>query len=192
MSSAAAQPNTQPNPSAPARERQGQKFTPEFATTYREVTLGKIEQENKTTRRVIGNVPDNERDYKPEPNSRSAWDLACHIAQSDVWFLNGIANHTFEWTGEPPKPADTVADLVKWYDAEFRKAAERVRAMSAQDLLKPVSFFGIMTMPAFLYLQFAQDHTVHHRGQLSTYLRPMGSKVPDIYGGSFDEPFQGQ
>jgi len=48
-----------------------------------------------------------------------------------------------------------------------------------------------MNEPAFSYLQFAQDHLVHHRGQLSTYLRPMGGKVPDIYGGSADEPFQG-
>ena len=167
------------------------KFTPEFATTFRDITLRRIENENATTRRVIDNVPDNKRDYKPEPNSRSAWDLACHLAQSDVWFLNGIASHNFEWTGEQAKPADTVAGLVSWYDAEFKKATARVRDMSAPDLLEPVSFFGIMTMPAFLFLQFAQDHNVHHRGQLSTYLRPMGSKVPDIYGGSFDEPFQG-
>lgn len=172
-------PATQPN------------FTPEFALAYRAVTLGRIENENATTRRVIGSVPDTQRDYKPEVNSRSAWDLACHLAQSDVWFLNGIASQNFEWTGEPPKPADSVNGLVDWYQKEFAKAAARVRAMSAEDLLKPVEFFGMMKMPAFLYLQFAQDHAVHHRGQLSTYLRPMGSKVPDIYGGSFDEPFQG-
>jgi len=168
----------------------GPKFTPEFATTFRDITLERIEKENATTRRVIGNIPDGKREYKPEPNSRSAWDLACHLAHSDVWFLNGIASHNFEWTGEPPKPAD-VAGLMSWYDTEFQTAAARVRTMSAPDLLKPVSFFGIMTLPAFLFLQFAQDHNVHHRGQLSTYLRPMGSKVPDIYGGSFDEPFQG-
>ncbi|MBV8207957.1 MAG: DinB family protein [Acidobacteria bacterium] len=166
-------------------------FTQEIAAAYREITLGRLEKENATTRRVIGNIPESKRDYKPEANSRSAWDLACHLAQSDVWFLNAIADGNFEWTGDPPRPANTVAGLVDWYKAEFAKAAARVRAMSTQDLLKPLPFFGMMNMPAFLYLQFAQDHAVHHRGQLSTYLRPMGAKVPDIYGGSFDEPFKG-
>ena len=56
MSSTAAQPS----------------FTPEFATTYRAVTLGRIQQEGKTTRRVIGNIPEGKRDYKPEPNSRTS------------------------------------------------------------------------------------------------------------------------
>lgn len=175
MSSPAAQPN----------------FTPEFATTYRAVTLGRLERENPTTRRVIGNVPDAKRDYKPDPNARSAWDLANHLAQSDVWFLNSIADGNFEWTGDPPKPADTISGLEQWNETEFKKAAARVWSLTPEQLLKPVSFFGIMTMPAFLFLQFAQDHAVHHRGQLATYLRPMGAKVPDIYGGSFDEPFKG-
>ncbi len=121
---------------------------------------------------------------------RSAWDLAVHVAQSDVWFLNSIADGAFNWS-DTPAPAKDVKGLVAWYEAEFPKAMARVKAMKPEQLLKPADFFGIMTAPAFLYLQFAQDHTVHHRGQLSTYLRPMGAKVPDIYGGSFDEPFNG-
>jgi len=175
MSSAAAQPS----------------FTPEFATTYRAVTLGRIQQEGKTTRRVIGNIPEGKRDYKPEPNSRSAWDLASHLVSSDIWFLNGIADRKFEWTGEPAPAASNIAGLVALHEAESAKAAARLYALTPAQLLEPVDFFGIMKMPAFLFLQFAQDHAVHHRGQLSTYLRPMGAKVPDIYGGSFDEPFQG-
>jgi len=54
-----------------------------------------------------------------------------------------------------------------------------------------IPFFGVMEMPAVAYLNFMNLHTAHHRGQLSTYLRPMGSKVPSIYGGSADEPFKG-
>jgi uncharacterized damage-inducible protein DinB len=41
-----------------------------------------------------------------------------------------------------------------------------------------------------IYLQFMLHHTIHHRGQLCAYLRPMGGKVPNIYGGSFDEPME--
>jgi uncharacterized damage-inducible protein DinB len=48
--------------------------------------------------------------------------------------------------------------------------------------------FGMFNLPAVMYLQFMLNHSIHHRGQLSAYLRPMGAKVPSIYGGSFDEP----
>ena len=50
---------------------------------------------------------------------------------------------------------------------------------------------GAFNFPAVIYLSFLIRHQVHHRGQLSVYLRPMGAKVPAIYGGSFDEPWQG-
>ena len=53
-----------------------------------------------------------------------------------------------------------------------------------------VDFFG-MKMPNAQFLVWQVAHNAHHRGQLSTYLRPMGAKVPSIYGGSFDEPWQG-
>jgi uncharacterized damage-inducible protein DinB len=110
---------------------------------------------------------------------------------SQVWFLNSIADRNFNWTGEEKEPAPTIAGLVKWREEELKKAVDRVRAMTTEQLLTPVDFFGIMKAPAVMYLQFDQDHSVHHRGQLSVYLRPMGAKVPDIYGGSFDEPFKG-
>jgi len=166
-------------------------FTPEFATTFTNLMTGKIEREHPTTKRVIAAVPNDKRDYKPHENSRAAWDLAVHVAQSDVWFLNSVADGQFVWTGDPGAPASDVKGLATWYEAEFPKAMARVKAMKPEQLLKPADFFGMMTAPVFLFLQFAQDHTVHHRGQISTYLRPMGAKVPDIYGGSFDKPFKG-
>jgi len=166
--------------------------TPQFVSQLRDIMIDRLEKERPTTLRVIGNIPNDKRDYKPHPNCRSAWDLACHLATSDVWFLNGVATQSFEWTGETPPPAKTVAELCQWYEQEHKKAAAKVRALSPEQLAKAVEFFGIFNMPTAMYLQFAQDHAVHHRGQLTTYLRPMGAKVPDIYGGSFDEPFKGE
>jgi len=61
--------------------------------------------------------------------------------------------------------------------------------LSPEQLLTPVQFFTF-NFPAAFYLAFLNNHSIHHRGELATYLRPMGSKVPAIYGGSFDEPFQ--
>jgi hypothetical protein len=66
----------------------------------------------------------------------------------------------------------------------------RVAAMTPDQLMTPVVFFNVFNLPAVFYLGFLNNHSIHHRGELVTYLRPMGSKVPSIYGGSYDEPFQ--
>ena len=63
--------------------------------------------------------------------------------------------------------------------------------MTPQQLATPVNFLGLFNFPAYVYLGLVNNHSIHHRGQLSTYLRPMGSKVPSIYGGSADEPMTG-
>jgi uncharacterized damage-inducible protein DinB len=62
--------------------------------------------------------------------------------------------------------------------------------LPGDQLAREMSMMGVLTKPAVIFLSFLIRHTVHHRGQLSTYLRPMGAKVPSIYGGSADEPFQ--
>ena len=69
-------------------------------------------------------------------------------------------------------------------------AMARLAGASLESLAAPVSFFGMMEWPALGYLNFSMLHTAHHRGQLSSYLRPMGGKVPAIYGGSADEPLK--
>ena len=74
--------------------------------------------------------------------------------------------------------------------SNITRAADKVRGMTAEQLGTPVEFFGVFNLPAAFYLQFMNNHSIHHRGELATYLRPMGSKVPQIYGGSHDEPFQ--
>ena len=62
----------------------------------------------------------------------------------------------------------------------------RLETTTGADLLRLVDFYGLRTFPAIILLQLILNHTIHHRGQLSTYLRPMGAKVPSIYGPSYD------
>jgi len=78
---------------------------------------------------------------------------------------------------------------VAWYDENMQRGLARVQALTAEQLMTPVEFLGAFNMPAVFYLGFLNNHSIHHRGELATYLRPMGSKVPAIYGGSYDEPF---
>jgi uncharacterized damage-inducible protein DinB len=152
-------------------------------------TIGQqLQNEWMTTYKVIAAVPEGRRDYRPQENSRTAWDLATHIAGSDIWFLDSILAGSF---GKPDETsATTVAALADWYKREFPNRLERVLALDGATLSRVVEFFG-MKLPTVQYLVFTLTHMVHHRGQLSTYLRPMGAKVPSIYGGSFDEQWQG-
>jgi len=163
--------------------------TPEFAATYCAMMLDGVAREMETTKKVIAAIPDAKRDHRPDPNARTAWDLAWHLANSDVQFLDGIADMKFDMSPRNEKPGN-VAELVTWYDREMKRGIERVRAMAPAQLLTPVDFLGAFNMPAAFYLAFLNNHSIHHRGELATYLRPMGAKVPSIYGGSFDEPFK--
>ena len=162
--------------------------TPDFVLAYRAMMLDGLAREAATTKRVLAAVPDEKRDYRPDPNARTAWELAWHLANTDVQFMDGIADLKFTMAArtEAEKPK-TVAELVEWYDKNIKRAADRVQALSAAQLLTPVQFFTF-NLPAAFYLAFLNNHSIHHRGELATYLRPMGSKVPSIYGGSFDEP----
>ena len=167
-----------------------QGVTAEFATTYREVMLQGLANEFATTKRVLGAVPDDKRDYRPDPHARTAWELAWHLANTDVQFLDGIADGQFkmETPGDKPK---TIAELVDWYDKNIARGTARVRALAPEQLTTPINFLNVFSLPAFAYLGFLNNHMIHHRGALATYLRPMGSRCPSIYGGSYDEPFQG-
>lgn len=160
--------------------------TPEFVMGYRAMMLDGIAREVEITKRVLAAVPDDKKDYRPDPHARTAWELAWHLANTDVQFLDGIADLKFTMANPAEKPK-TIAELVAWYDRRMKSGAERLAAMTPAQLLTPVEFF-IFNLPAAFYLGFLNNHSIHHRGELATYLRPMGSKVPAIYGGSFDEP----
>jgi uncharacterized damage-inducible protein DinB len=166
--------------------------TAEFASAYRDMMLQGLAGEVTTTKKVLSAIPDGKRDYRPEPNGRTAWELAWHLANSDVQFLDGIADGKFnmESPDAEHKPK-SVAELVAWYGENMARASARVQALSAEQLTTPIDFYGVFNLPAALYLGFLNNHSIHHRGALATYLRPMGAKCPSIYGGSYDEPFQG-
>lgn len=165
-----------------------QGLTPEFALGYRAMMLDGIAREAECTKRVIGAVPDANSDYRPDPHARTAKELAWHLANSDIQFLDGIADLKFSMDTPDHKP-QTSGEVVGWYDENVKRGVARVAAMTPEQLLTPVDFLGVFNLPVVLYLGFLNNHSVHHRGELATYLRPMGSKVPSIYGGSYDEPF---
>jgi len=164
-------------------------MTSEQATfLLNDVYLPQIRNEHKTTRRVIEAIPADKSGWKPDPKSKSALELAWHIASSECFFLNAIVNGKFEHgDGSMPASIKTPADVLKWYDENIAKSTAQLARLKGDDLLRTIDFFGVFNFPGIVYAGLCCSHSVHHRGQLSTYLRPMGGKVPGIYGPSADE-----
>ena len=169
-------------------------MTPEQAKFLAEYFANVFDQEGPTTTKVLKAIPDDKRDYRPDEKSRTASELAKHLAVGDIWFLDSICDGAFNFDPDAENKATeglkTVGDLVELYKREYPKRIARLRSTSGEQLAKDVDFFGMMKQPAIAFVSFANNHGVHHRGQLASYLRAMGSKVPSIYGGSADEPFQ--
>ena len=162
----------------------------EVAKTIVEFYTSSMEREAKTTAAVLAAVPDSGHGYKPDPKSRTAWELATHLAASDVAFLQSIVDGSFAALakGEEgvPERFKTIQDVVDFYNAEYPARLQELKALPAEKLLQIVDFFGFMQAPNYTYLSIANNHGIHHRGQLAAYLRAMGSKVPNIYGPSAD------
>lgn len=164
-------------------------MTPDFLAALRGVFLQGFASEWPVGAKVLSAIPDSNHDYRPDPKSKTAIELGWHIASVDVWFLNSIADLKFG-TDEikMPETIQTGKDLAAWYEPAIKAGIARVEAMAPEQLGTPIDFYGMFNFPAVFYLQFLNNHHIHHRGQLSTYLRPMGGKCPSIYGGSADEP----
>lgn len=150
--------------------------------------IADFENEMGTTLRVIEAVPGSHLDYRPDPKSKTGLGLVRHITLEDEWMLQSIANGAFT---QPPDDSDVCGimnstDAAARYKEKVPAALNRVRALSGEDLVKVIDLFGMIKAPRINFLAMAVKHSVHHRGQLSTYLRPMGGKIPGIYGPSAD------
>jgi uncharacterized damage-inducible protein DinB len=156
--------------------------------TVADFLIADFENEMQTTLRVIGAVPGARLDYRPDTKSKTGLGLVRHITLEDEWLLNCIANGAFT---PPPDDSDACgimspADAVARYKEKVPAALGRVRALSGEKRANVINMFGKIKAPGVNFLAMAIKHSVHHRGQLSTYLRPMGGKIPGIYGPSAD------
>jgi uncharacterized damage-inducible protein DinB len=164
-------------------------MTPEHAEFWlQDILLGALKNESRTTRKVLDAVPAARADYRPEPNSRTALELARHIAAAENRFLETPVRGAFHVdAGAIPDGVKTPAEVAVWYSDTFAKNFDKLSQLQGEQLVKIVDFRGMFQLPAVSFLQLAMVHSIHHRGQLSSYLRCMGAKVPSIYGESYDD-----
>ena len=160
---------------------------PEHAIVARDIAIRNLSAEHPVTRRVIDAIPLDKSDYRPDAIGKSAVDLAWHIVGAEHRFMDAVVTGAFNYGNSGrPETMTNAAEISRWYAEAFEQDIARIAALPADQLTQPIDFRGIMTLPAVTFLMIGLKHSIHHRGQLSMYLRPMGAKVPSIYGESYD------
>ena len=140
--------------------------------------------ESKTTAKVLGKIPEGS-DYKPDPKSRTAQEIAWQIVCEEKMIIDALETGKAEWA--PPDMPATMKEVADAYEKQSADITKRWRSLPAERWQGTLDFFGGQRPASPMAWSFLFD-IVHHRGQISTYLRPMGSTVPQIYGPSGDEP----
>jgi uncharacterized damage-inducible protein DinB len=153
-----------------------------------DVYLGPLKNESRITKKVLDAVPADKSDHRPDPVSKSALELVRHIAVADNRFLETVINGVFDVNAAAlPENVKTPQEVAAWYEQRFAKNFEALTKLTGEQLVKMVDFRSLFQRPAVSFLLLSMVHTAHHRGQLSSYLRCMGAKVPSIYGESYDD-----
>jgi uncharacterized damage-inducible protein DinB len=151
------------------------------------VLLPGVKSEQRITKAVIDAIPAEQSGYRPDNVSKTALDLAWHIAVTEMRFMDAVASGAFDLSPRSrPESIQTPADLTAWYTDQFQSHFDALTKLSNDQLIQKIDFRGLVQLPAVMFLSLMMHHSVHHRGQLSVYLRPMGAKVPAIYGESHD------
>jgi uncharacterized damage-inducible protein DinB len=140
--------------------------------------------ESATTRKVLARIPEGS-DYRPDPKSRTAQQIAWQMVCEEKMIIEALETGKVEWA--PPPVPKTMKEVVDVYETQSASIAERWKQLSEKRWNGQLEFFGKQRPASPMAWSFLFD-IVHHRGQISTYLRPMGAKVPQIYGPSGDEP----
>jgi len=141
-------------------------------------------KESTTTQKVLARIPEGS-DYRPDPKSRTAREIAWQIVCEEKMLIEALENGKAEWA--PPPLPTTMKEVLDAYETQSSGMEKRWKELPATRWDGELEFFGSQRPASPMAWGFLFD-IVHHRGQISTYLRPMGSTVPQIYGPSGDEP----
>lgn len=159
--------------------------------------LPELEQEAATTRKLLERVPADKFGWKPHEKSMTMGRLATHVAEMVGWVSVTLTTEKLDFApvgGQPMVPFEpkSTADLLSFFDKNVVEAkAALAKATDAEMFQNWTLLSGgkvIFTMPRIACLRgMVMNHVIHHRGQLSVYLRLNGIPVPAMYGPSADE-----
>lgn len=140
--------------------------------------------ESNTTAKVLSRIPDGST-YRPDEKSRTAQEIAWQIVNEEKMIIEALETGKADWAPAPMPPS--MKDVTAAYEQQRAGMKARWDALTGAQWNGELEFFGSRRPASPMAWSFLFD-IVHHRGQITTYLRPMGSTVPQIYGPSADEP----
>ena len=165
----------------------------------RDTILPEFDNEMATTRRTLERIPEGKSDWKPHEKSMTLGRLAGHIAELPGMAARALLSDSLDVQASGARPQPLVMTLQKQLLGEFDRnvatARQAISGASDQDLMKSWTMLAggktVFSLPRTAVLRtFFLAHVIHHRGQLSVYLRLNNVPVPAIYGPSADEnPF---
>lgn len=157
--------------------------------TSREFYLERFQVESEVTLRVLSALPKDRLEYRPDSRSPSAHHLAWTLTYELKSCLDVLNEGKSDWKVISPPP---LAEMLKTYEQNAKNLAERVARADDATWDWSAQFFYegqlVTEHPVRQFLWLSLFDSIHHRGQLAAYLRPMGGKVPAIYGPSADDP----
>jgi uncharacterized damage-inducible protein DinB len=156
--------------------------------------VGELQQEAATTRKILERVPIEKFDWKPHEKSMTMGSLAVHVAEMAGWAKETVTKSELDFAAEKYEPfkPQTNAALLEFFDKIVAEAAEALSVTPDEAMMENWTLRNgetvYFTMPRAQVLRgMVFNHIVHHRGQLSVYLRLNDIPVPAIYGPSADE-----
>ena len=160
----------------------------------KDALLPEFDHEMGTTRRLLERVPDADLTWKPNEKSFSLGHLAAHLANLPTWVDIACDNAIFDvlTLDNRSRGAESNAEILQRFDANVRRARARIAEQTDSALLSPWTMtqgqHEMFTMPKAAVLRtFVMNHMIHHRGQLTVYLRLRNVPLPSIYGPTADE-----
>lgn len=162
--------------------------------TLNQQLIAELQMEAASTRKLLSCIPEGKNDWKPHEKSMSLGRMAAHVAELHNWITVTMTTTELNLQTREYKPfmPDTNAELLAFMDEKVAAAVEALQNASTEEFTKPWTFRNgehiIFTMPkAAVVRSFALNHLIHHRGQLSVYLRLLDVAIPGMYGPSADD-----
>ena len=159
--------------------------------TIAETLLPEFDEEMATTRRLLERVPNDKGEWKPHPKSFPLGHLAQLVSRMPGWLTNAIQKSELNLGGFTGYSLETTETLLQEFDRNVREARAAIADASDADFALPWSLkhgdHVLLTLPRATIVRQTINHLVHHRGQLSVYLRMNDVPLPKIYGPTADE-----
>jgi uncharacterized damage-inducible protein DinB len=162
-------------------------------TSAKQQFIDAFQREHATTMKLLSAFPPEQSEIRPHPRSKTARELAFTFVLEQLLMSKALQNQLTLGAGVPEAPKD-FRDIVAQFHKDYQPLLALLKRTPEADFNTTVKFFSgpgqLTDYPKLGFVWFMLSDQIHHRGQLSVYLRMAGGKVPSIYGPSADEPWR--